>query len=306
MIRTLLNLFKSRQETVSICIPAYNAADFIVDTVQSVLNQTHYNLEILISVDAGTDQTNEIIQQQLQDARIHLFTQPQRLGWIGNTNFLLAKVKTPYYCILPHDDLIETTYISKLLENLEEFPQAAASFCDIICFGNHQGKIIQESIRGDAEIRLTDYLLHHYNAVLMRSLVRRKAADPIYFRGNKLLDFSADTIWGLELIMRGEVIRLPETLYKKRYQPGSYHHQWQLWNDQEMLDAWALHCKTCLHLTTSHKFFLNQTAYLHQCIQDRFTQQKTNLWQTKRLKPYLEQENIVQNFMARLNETYEF
>lgn len=304
MIRTLLNLFKKR-ETVSICIPAYNATDFIVDTVQSVLNQTHRNLAILISVDAGTDQTSEIIQQHFQDARIQLFTQPVRLGWIGNTNFLLAKVNTPYYCILPHDDLIESTFISKLLENLKEFPQAVASFCDVICFGNHQGKIIQESIRGDAEIRLTKYLLHHYNAVLMRSLVRKKAADPVYFRGNKLLDFSADTIWGLELIMRGEVIRLPEMLYKKRYHPGSYHHQWQLWNDQEMLDAWALHCQTCRNLTIGNKFFMNQTASLHQCILDRFTQQKTNLWQAKRLKPYLVQEDIVQNFMARLNETHE-
>jgi hypothetical protein len=60
--------------------------------------------------------------------------------------------------------------------------------------------------------------------------------------------------------MRGEVIRLPETLHKKRYHPGSHHHQWQLWNDQEMLDAWALHCQMCGNLTIGQKFFMNQTA----------------------------------------------
>jgi glycosyltransferase involved in cell wall biosynthesis len=307
MIRTLFNSFKNRRETVTVCIPVYNAVDFIADTIQSVLNQTHENLQILISVDLGTDQTKEIIQHHLEDRRIRLFTQRRRLGWIGNTNFLLAKVKTPYFCILPHDDLIEATFISKLLENLKEYPQAVASFCDIECFGNHQGKIIQESILGDAEMRLTDYLLHHYNAVLMRSLVRRKSLrNPVYFRNNKLLDFSADTIWGLELIMQGEVVRLPEILYKKRYHPASLHHQWQLWTDQKMLDAWELHCQTCLNLTLDHKFFMNQTVYLHQCVLARFTQQKANLWQTKRLKPYLENEKIVQNFIARLSETYVF
>ena len=57
--------------SISVIIPAYNAGDFLSTAVQSVLNQSHRNLELLIIDDASTDATGQLAQVfAAQDARV--------------------------------------------------------------------------------------------------------------------------------------------------------------------------------------------------------------------------------------------
>lgn len=62
---------QSYKELVSIIMPAYNAATFIQETIQSVINQTYQNWELLIVDDASTDNTIDKIRS-LEDHRIKL------------------------------------------------------------------------------------------------------------------------------------------------------------------------------------------------------------------------------------------
>ncbi len=72
---------KEESPLVSVIMPAYNSADFISESIQSVLQQTHQNWELLIIDDASNDNTVSIIKEfETLDPRIRLFQNDTNLG----------------------------------------------------------------------------------------------------------------------------------------------------------------------------------------------------------------------------------
>ena len=72
---------------VSVCIPAYNNADTITETIQSVLTQTYQNLELIVVDDQSTDDTYQVVEtfaKQAEDDRLHLYQNEKNLGMAGN------------------------------------------------------------------------------------------------------------------------------------------------------------------------------------------------------------------------------
>lgn len=307
MLFAIRRFFNPVVGPVTICIPAYNASAFIAETVQSVLDQTYPDIQVLISVDAGHDDTETVIQQNFKDSRIHMYVQSQRLGWVANTNFLLAAVQSPYFCILPHDDIIAPGFVSRLLIRLQRSPRAVAAYCDIRCFGASNQKIVQPSVAGSRMKRITNYLCNHYNAVVMRSLVNREALGKMVFlRENPRLNFAADTLWGLELALCGELIRLARTLYRKRYHERMLHRQWQQWNDEQMLNAWVDHCLDCLYLLKENNLCRDNRETVMGSLMKRFGQENRDLWQAARLRSSLSQVKLKEDFRTRLKQACDF
>ena len=73
------------QPLVSVCIPAYNNAAYIKDTIDSILRQTYTNLELVICDDNSKDDTVEVIES-IKDSRIKLIKNEKNLGMSGNWN----------------------------------------------------------------------------------------------------------------------------------------------------------------------------------------------------------------------------
>lgn len=294
MFQILNNLLKPRTDKVTICIPAYNAANFIEETIQSAADQSHGSLQILISLDKSSDDTFQILQRNEGEKLMKIYQQKRRLGWVANTNFLLNKVRTRYFMILPHDDLLDKEYIKKLLEALKQYPQAIAAFSDIEGFGNHENFISQASITGGAYERIKDYMLSHYNAVVFRALIdRQKMKKKILLSTNQASDFAEDTVFGFHLNLQGDLIRHPEILYKKRYHDLSYHAQWQKWPVDTMLHAWTMHCIQLLKILRDSGYAHKYRAEIQEWVLDRFCQRKTNLWHRPILAEYLNDEHVI-------------
>ncbi len=97
---------------VSVCIPTYQAAKTIVETLQGVLNQTYRNLEIIICDNQSSDNTVELIRH-IQDPRIQLSVNSENFGMVGNFNIVLSKAKGMYVKLLCADDVITNTCIEK-------------------------------------------------------------------------------------------------------------------------------------------------------------------------------------------------
>lgn len=72
-------------DLVSICIPAYNNEKDIKGTLESLLEQTYKNIEIVVVDDASTDSTAAIVES-IKDDRIHLYRNEKNLGMAGNWN----------------------------------------------------------------------------------------------------------------------------------------------------------------------------------------------------------------------------
>jgi glycosyltransferase involved in cell wall biosynthesis len=90
---------------VSVVMPAFNASSFISEAINSVLNQTEKDFELLICDDGSTDNTLEICNHYTKvDKRIKLFKNNKNLGNLKTTNFLLSKCKGQYIAIQDADD----------------------------------------------------------------------------------------------------------------------------------------------------------------------------------------------------------
>lgn len=107
------------QPLVSICIPCYNAAPFIGETLQSVLAQTYANLEIIICDDQSKDNTVEVAKTFI-DSRISIHENERNLGSSGNYNQALSYANGKYVKLLCADDVVAPDCIEKQVRAFEE------------------------------------------------------------------------------------------------------------------------------------------------------------------------------------------
>ncbi len=97
---------ESKQPLVSIVVPVYNAARFMDDTIQTVLNQTYQNWELLLIDDCSSDDSVQIIKKyQKIDERIKLFKLSENSGAAIARNTGIDKAKGRYLAFLDADDL---------------------------------------------------------------------------------------------------------------------------------------------------------------------------------------------------------
>ncbi|MFR1755160.1 MAG: glycosyltransferase family 2 protein, partial [Oscillospiraceae bacterium] len=87
--------------SISVIIPAYNAGDFLSTAVQSVLNQSHRNLELLIIDDASTDATGQLAQVfAAQDARVRYHRNPSNTGVARSRNLGVSLARFDWIAFL--------------------------------------------------------------------------------------------------------------------------------------------------------------------------------------------------------------
>lgn len=119
------------QPLVSVIVPVYNVGRYLARCLDSIVNQTYHNLEIILVNDGSTDSSGEICSQYAQrDARIRLLTQENR-GLAAARNAGLDQVRGEYIIFVDSDDYISTYFVEILLDKLFEFcvPIVRCNFC---------------------------------------------------------------------------------------------------------------------------------------------------------------------------------
>lgn len=114
---------------VSVCIPAYNSAGYIMDTVNSILNQTYRNLELVVVDDCSTDDTYEVLCA-IQDERLKLYRNEHNLGMSGNWNRCLKLCSGEYVKLICADDLLAENALELEVSALEEHSTAVIAESD--------------------------------------------------------------------------------------------------------------------------------------------------------------------------------
>lgn len=112
---------------VSVIVPCYNHADYILNTVESVLNQTYQNIEVLVSDDASTDSSLAVLKN-IKDSRVKLFPFEENHGIVYALNYLIEQAKGDYIATLGSDDLFTPNKIEKQLRTFEAHPDLGAVF----------------------------------------------------------------------------------------------------------------------------------------------------------------------------------
>jgi len=92
---------------VSVCIPTYKYGCYIAETIESILEQTFTDFELLIVDDNSQDATAEIVEQFAQrDERIRFSVNANNLGMVKNWNFCLSLARGDYIKFVFGDDLL--------------------------------------------------------------------------------------------------------------------------------------------------------------------------------------------------------
>ena len=104
---------------VSIIMPSYNTAPYINETIQSVLDQTYENWELIIVDDCSTDNTEEVLSE-IHDERIRFFKNEKNGGAAVSRNKALREAKGQWIAYLDSDDLWMPEKLEKQIAFMEK------------------------------------------------------------------------------------------------------------------------------------------------------------------------------------------
>jgi glycosyltransferase involved in cell wall biosynthesis len=151
-----------RPNLISIIIPCYNAANFILDTLQSILSQKNVEFELIIIDDGSTDNSEQLIKS-LMDNRIYYYFQANS-GVSSARNAGLEKAKGIYIVFFDADDLMSEDFLSSRKQVLEGNLQF-----DFVCGKvekfNEKG-IIEGFFKGPGATNLNEEILLYQKDVI--------------------------------------------------------------------------------------------------------------------------------------------
>lgn len=168
---------------VSVIVPLYNQADYIGETIKSVLNQSYTNWEMIVIDDGSTDNGSTIVKEfAANDTRISYYCQPNS-GPSAARNVGISKSRGKYILPLDGDDKIGEKYLETATEYLENNEDCKLVYCKAAKFGLENGEWL-----------LPDY---QYDKLLWNNMIFCSA---MYRRSdyNKTEGYNSNMIYGFE------------------------------------------------------------------------------------------------------------
>jgi GT2 family glycosyltransferase len=206
------------EKQVSVLLPVYNQVEYIEQSMRSVIAQSNFDTVLLvIADDHSTDGTWEKVNQVVstltpkQAEQVSVMRNPKNLGWVGNHNYLMSLVHTPYFTILNSDDFLDIDYVEKLLNVLKAEPILDGVLCG--------KKVLTSKVKSKKNFPNTPIgRLRHINMgefLVRTSFIRGKNIRlPEIFTG-------ADCIFNEKLVQQGKVKAISYYGYNNRYRMDS-------------------------------------------------------------------------------------
>jgi len=217
---------------VSVLMPTFNNAPFIAEAIHSVLRQTFADLELVVSDNASTDETGEIVAAYAaRDPRVRYTRNPHNVGISGNFNLAYSRAHpgSEFLAILPSDDAWQAGFLAALVGVLEAHPEIDVAHCDALRV-DPNGEVLG---RLSAQFRmppsgahldlpgllLGDFFIHTPAAVVRRRALSERLPDRLF---EESLTYVADYLMWLQLLCAGlHAYYLDAPLVKFRMHAGS-------------------------------------------------------------------------------------
>ena len=195
---------------ISVVMSVYNQAQYLKQSITSILNQAFVSFELIIINDASTDATLKILRQ-FKDGRIKLLLNRKHRGLAASLNRGIRHSRGEYIARMDADDIARPDRLKLQLHFLESHPAVVAcgTGVDLI---NTQGQNIG---RKTYPQHITKSLLMRYNPLIHPTVMIRKAAC-IY---NENLNGAEDYDLWLRLGSQRQLVNLRQTLLAYRVNP---------------------------------------------------------------------------------------
>lgn len=208
---------------VSIVIPSFNHEKYIRECIQSVLDQTYQDFEIIITDDGSSDRSVEVIQEFV-GPRIHLYTHGENKGACTAVNNCIRKASGEYIAVLSSDDAWEPTKLEKQVAYLDDHPEAGAVFTKVAFINEKSHLISSQDFKYyyvfEKENRSRQAWLNHFfysgNCLCHPSiLIRKKCYDDIGLYNERMANLPDLDMW-VRLCIKYEIHILDEKLVRFR------------------------------------------------------------------------------------------
>jgi glycosyltransferase involved in cell wall biosynthesis len=118
---------------VCVGLPVYNGADYLVEAIESILNQSFSDFELLIQDNASTDATEQICRTYAaKDPRVSYARNPQNVGAAANYNLVFQRARGRYFKWMAHDDVCAPEFLERCVQALDADPAV------VLCCGQAQ------------------------------------------------------------------------------------------------------------------------------------------------------------------------
>lgn len=230
---------------VSIIVPVYNMEMYVEECVQSIINQTYKNIEIIIVDDGSVDNSGQICDDiQKNDARISVVHKANE-GLSSARNAGMEQATGDYLMFVDSDDYLMKDAIEKLVLAIEK-NDCSFAFCDMKAstdrIGEFECRHKSEELVSDLEFRawLTNAICREYvlAVIVINKLFKREVIEDIRFDYGV---YHEDEFFVNKLLeKRCNAVYLGEQLYYYRQTPGSITSSEQKYNIKHLDIADAL------------------------------------------------------------------
>jgi glycosyltransferase involved in cell wall biosynthesis len=202
---------------VSVCIPCFNYAHYLPDAVGSVLNQSFQDWEAIVTDDASTDNSWEVIQS-FRDRRIISIRHLANRGNIGTYTEAYGRSRGEFIAMLSADDRYLPKFLESAVNMLDRHPEAGMVYtgCEII---NAQGKTVRrmtnmphkaDGVYEESRLLLLGCHIAHSSVLIRRSVYEEIGGyDPV-------MSIAGDWDLWLKTARRYKIAFIQDALYQCR------------------------------------------------------------------------------------------
>lgn len=209
---------------LSIIVPVYNVEQYLLDCVNSLLNQSYRDLEIVLVDDGSTDSSGKICDQlALMDSRIKTIHKTNG-GLSSSRNVGLDVAKGDYIAFVDSDDLVESTMFASLINIMQSYPQVDIVSCYFETFidGTDEYKPFMLYYK-EGVYSCKDYLKlilsHQVDNAVCNKLYRRECISNHRFIEGRI---NEDVLFNVSVLLHSEgIFYLRRPFYKYRLRKGS-------------------------------------------------------------------------------------
>lgn len=196
---------------ISVIMPVFNASSFLKESIESILNQTFSNFELIILNDKSTDSSLDIIKElQAKDSRIIVIDKAQNVGPANLRNEGFNAAKGQYIALMDADDIALPARFEKQLDFLKNNPEVGVCGTGFTFFGA-ESKTIKHSEHHDA-IKVS--FLHSCNIGNPTVMLKKEVLGDFKFE-NEYVPVEDYDLWS-RLLAKTKFYNIPESLLNYR------------------------------------------------------------------------------------------
>lgn len=206
----------SNSPTISVIMSCHNRADYISESIDSILNQTYKDFEFIILDNASTDGTSDIVRKYAEnDNRIVYIRNEEDQGLINNLNTGLSMARGKYIARMDDDDISLPTRFEKQVEYMDSHEDVVVCGTFIKTFGEN---ITTDSWIDECEPDNIAILMNFYNPMCHPTVIMRNS----FFKSNdikysvKAVYAEEYDLWKQVLLKDGKIANIPEILLNYR------------------------------------------------------------------------------------------